>query len=326
MKHRHIHTIFLTLILSVVLIVSGSAGVKLYLSPPGQAYYSSLGIGDSFTVEIIAEADAPGVTLFNFAVTWSPGEAAEFIHPMDGGLLMMTGFFPGSSPDFSRLSGIMPDSTSQNSTGSSGSTPEIAVFTAPAMDSTGPDSLASITFRKQSLSYPTFGLFDAKAYDSGSALVSVTYQTPYINIDADSATISGITLSQATTVVVNIGGSDYQAAVTGNTWTLNIKSVTPELNARQITVKAMDGGSLLNSLAVSDFIRSPGWYISSTNHSERPGDSDGDGDTDSADLMILAQSYNSTAGTDRYDFRCDYDADSAVNLRDLLIFGLNYNR
>ncbi len=324
MKRKCFYTIFLILTFSTVLIANGSASVRLYLSPPGQAYFSSLNIGDTFTLEIIAEADAPGVTLVTFSVAWSPGNSVDFVHPINNGSLMMTGFFPPSDP--SRLSGIMPDVTSESSVGGSGSTPEIAIFTAPALNRTGPDSLVSITFRKQSLSYPTFSLTGAEAYDSTSLLVSVTSQTPYVNTDASNAMMSGPMLFQATAAVVNIGGNDYHASVAGNMWTLDISSVAPGSGLQQITIKAMQGGSLLNSSTVSDFIRSPGWYNSSTDHSERPADSDGDGDTDSADLMIMAQAYSSAAGEDRYDFRCDYNADGVVNLADLLIFGLNYNR
>ena len=324
MKRQYFHTVFLMLVFSTVLAANGNATVKLYLSPPGPAYFSSLNIGDTFTLEIIAEADAPGVTLIVFSAAWSPGSSVEFVHPMNGGSLVMMGFFPSS--DSSRLSGIMPNSTSESSVGSSGSTPEIAVFTAPALNSIGPDSLALITFRKQSSSYPTFSLTDAKAYDSNSSLASVTFRTPYVNTDANNAMMSGPMLTQATSVVVNIGGSDYQAGVAGNTWTLGISSVAPGLSPQQITIKAMQGDSMLNSFTVSDFIRSPGWYSSSTNHSQNPADSDGDGDTDSADLMIMAQAYSSSAGEGRYDFRCDYNADGVVNLTDLLIFGLNYNR
>ena len=324
MKSRYFHAVLLILVLSTVLIAGGSASVRLYLSPPAPAYFSSLNIGDTFTLEIIAEADAPGVTLVVFSAAWSPGGSAEFVHPMNGGSLMMTGFFPSSSA--SRLSGIMPDSTSESSVGNSGSTPEIAVFTAPALNSAGPDSLARITFRKQSSSYPIFSLTNAKAYDSNSSLASVTFRTPYVDTDTNNAMISGPMLTQATAAVVNIGGSDYQTSVAGDTWTLDISSVAPGLSLQQITIKAMQGGSILNSFAVSDFIRSPGWYISSTNHSEDPADSDGDGDTDSVDLMIMAQAYSASAGDDRYDFRSDYNADGVVNLTDLLIFGLNYNR
>ena len=324
MKSRCFRTVFLILVFSTVLIAGGSASVRLYLSPPAPAYFSSLDIGDTFTLEIIAEADVPGVTLVVFSAAWSPGGSAEFVHPMNGGSLTMTGFFPSSSA--SRLSGIMPDSTSESSVGNSGSTPEIAVFTAPALNSAGPDSLARITFRKQSSSYPTFSLTGAKAYDSNSSSTSATFRTPYVHTDTNNAMMSGPMLNQATTVVVNIGGSDHQASVAGNTWTLDISSVAPGLSIQQITVKAMQGGSILNSSTVSDFIRSPGWYSSSTNHSQNPADSDGDGDTDSADLMIMAQAYSSSAGEGRYDFRSDYNADGVVNLTDLLIFGLNYNR
>ena len=326
MKRQYFHTVFLMLVFSTALAVNGNAGVKLYLSPPGPAYFSSLNIGDTFTLDMIAEADAPGVTLITFSVAWSPGSSVEFVHPTNGGSLMMTGFFPPTSFDSSRLSGIMPDSTSESSVGSSGSTPEIAVFTAPALDSAGPDALASITFRKQSSSYPIFSLTGAEAYDSNSSLASVTFRTPYVDTDANNAMMSGPMLTQATAVVVNIGGSDYQAGVAGDMWTLGISSVAPGLSPQQITIKAIQGGSMLNSFTVSDFIRSPGWYSSSTDHSEHPADSDGDGDTDSEDLVIIAQAYSSSAGEGRYDFRCDYNADGAVNLTDLLIFGLNYNR
>ena len=324
MERRRFHTVFLVLIFWAFLAANGSAAVRLYLSPPGPDHFSSLNLGDTFALDIIAEADAPGVTMIVFTVSWSPVSSLNFVHPSSGGSLTMTGFFPPTSFD-SRLSGIMPDFTSESSTGSSGSTPEIAVFTAPALDSVGPDSLASITFRKQSNSYPIFSLTGANAYNSGSTPVPVSYQSSYVNIDAGNGIMSGPMLSQANAVVVSIGGRDYQAEVAGNLWTLDIMAVAPSLNLQQVTIKAMQGGSLLNSVTIGRFIRSTGWYRSSTDHSERPADSDGDGDTDSADLSILARAYGSAAGEERYDFRCDYNMDGVVNLTDFLIYGLNYN-
>jgi hypothetical protein len=314
----------LILMFPLVLVANGNAAVRLYISPPSQASFSSLSIGSTFAVDIMAEADAPGVTLITFRVTWSPGDSVEFIHPMNGGALSMTGFFPPSSA--SRFSGIMPDSTSESATGSSGSTPEIVVFTAPALNSTGPDSLASVTFRKQSSSYPTFGLSNENAYNGSEISVPTTSQTLYVevSIDGSGAVMSGPVFSQADAVTVNIGGSDYQANVIGNTWTLDISSIASGISVQQIVVNAMQGGSPVNSFITYDYIRSPGWYVNPTEHSEHPGDSNGDGSTNSADLMILAQAYGSSAGEDRYDFRCDFSADGVADLRDLLIFGLNY--
>ena len=326
MKRRRFYTVFLILALWIFLIANGSASVRLYLSPPGQAHFSTLNIGDVFALEIIAEADAPGVTMITFSVAWSPDSSLEFVHPTDGGSVTMTGFFPPTSADYSRLSGVMPNSTSESSVGGLGSTPEIVVFTAPALNSAGPDSLVSITFRKQSAVYPTFSLTGANAYNSGGASVPVSYQSSYVNIDASGAIMSGPRFSQADAVVVSVGGRDYQAEAAGDSWTLDIRSVAPTLSLQQVTIKAMQGGSLLNSVTVGGFIRSLGWYSNPTDHSERPADSDGDGDTDSADLAILARAYGSTVGEERYDFRCDYNVDGVASLADLLIFGLNYNR
>lgn len=324
MNWKYCYVTFLVLMFMVIIVPNGLAAAKLYLSPPSPANYDNLNIGEAFTLQIIAEADSPGVTMFSITVSWSPSSAVEFIHPMSGGSLMMTGFFPSSSGD-SRLSGIMPNSTSQFSSGSAGSTPAMAIFTAPALNSTGPDSLMSITFRKQSSTYPVFGA-SGSGYNSAGSSVPVNSQTPYVSVDADDAEVTGAMLSQATGVIVNIDGTDYQASVAGGTWTLDISNVAPATSARQITVNAMQGGSLLSSFTTSDLIRSPGWYVSATNHSGTPADSDGDGDTDSTDLLILAQAYGSSAGGDLYDYRCDYNGDGVVNLGDFLIFGLNYNR
>jgi hypothetical protein len=320
-------------------------------------------MGDHFTVEVIAEADAPGVTLFTFTMTWTPVDSVEFVRPEDndgdnnpddlfdeadedpvdgmdndgdGAIdedppeLFMTGFFPPTSPDFSRLSTIVPNWRTQEATGSAGTTPEIVVFTAPAENYTGPDSLAKITFRKLSVSQPTFSLTNATAeqYVAGSETmtVPVIFRGAYVSIDVGSAQMSGAMLSQATAVVVVINGNDYPADVTGDAWTLDIKTVLPSLTAQPVTVNAMKDGNLLSSIAIMDFIRSPGWFESEGNRSEHPADSDGSGSTDFFDLVRLGQSYNASAGIDRYDFRSDYNADGAVNLRDLLIIASYYGR
>jgi hypothetical protein len=361
MRYRYFHVIFLALVFSTALVVGGNADVNLYLCPPSPAYFSSLSIGDHFTIEVIAEADAPGVILFAFTVTWAPVDSVEFVRPEDndgdnnpddvldeadedpvdgvdndgdGAIdedppeLFMTGFFPPT--DSSRLSGIVPNWRTQEVMGSPGATPEIAVFTAslPPTNYTGPDSLAKVTFRKLSASQPTFSLTNATAeqYLSGTEAMTVPaiYRGAYVSIDVGSAQMSGAMLSQATSVVVAIGGNDYPAVVTGDTWTLDIKTTVPSLDAQPVTVEAMQNGDLLSSITIMGLIRSWGWYESEENHSEHPADSDGSGSTDFFDLVRLGQSYNTFAGVGRYDFRSDYNADGVVNLYDLLILVLKY--
>jgi hypothetical protein len=281
-------------------------------------------------VEIAAEADAPGVMLFTFMLTWTPGGSAEFVRPTNSGSqeLVMTGFFPPSTPDFSRLSGIAPDWTSELSMGSLGITPEITVYTAPAANYAGVDSLAKITFQKLSTSYPSFSMINAKAFrhlgGSESAQETVTFQTAYSGADVIQAAMSGTKPSSATSVTVNIGGRDYSADVIGDSWLLDIANVKPNLSPQTVTVTTMQGGTLLTSVTTLDVIKSPGWFESQTNHSEQPGDADGDGDTDLADLLKFGQSYGKYSGDTNYDFRCDYNADGKVNLVDLLILGLYY--
>lgn len=330
MRCKHSFIIFLALVFLTVLATVGSAEVRLYLYLPSPSYFSSLNTGDSFTVEVIAEVDNPGVTLFTFLATWTPAGSVEFVRPTGVQELVMTGFFPPSSPDFSRLSGIAPDWTSDSAVGNSGATSEITVYTAPAENYAGTDSLARITLRKLSSSYPSINLTNAKAVQhlggSESAWVTVTTQIAYAGADAGQAIMSGIKPSQATSVVVNIGGRDYSANVTGDTWMLDIASITPSLSAQSVTVRAMQGGTPLTTVTIMEVIRSPGWFENQGNHSEQPGDSDGDGDTDLTDLLKFGQSYNTFAGDSGYDFRSDYNADSSVNLIDLLILGLYYGK
>jgi hypothetical protein len=323
MKCKYLSAI---LIFSMILIVNANAGVDLYLCPPSPAYFSSLNTGDNFTVEVVASAGSPGVTMITFTVTWTPQGSASFVRPMSESSqeLVMTGFFPQSS--FNRFSGIAPDWTSQSATGMPGSTPEISVFTAPALNSTDPDSLARITFKKLSSSYPTFGLTGASAAQSDSTWVSVTAHTTFANVDAAGAEISGVMLPQATSMVVNIGGRDYTADVIGNTWKLNIKSLRPSLAAQPINLKVMRSTSLLTSLTIMDMVRSNGWYQDAGNHSEHPGDGNGDGIVNALDLAGLALSYGSSAESQRYDFRYDFNADGFVNLADLLMLGQHYGR
>ncbi len=324
MGHKHCYIVFSALVFLIVLTVNGNAVVDMYLCPPSPAYFSSLGVGESFTVEVIAEADAPGVMLFAFTVTWTPEGSVEFVRPTSeySPELAMTGFFPPS--DFSRLSGIVPNWQTQEIAGSPGATPEICVFTAPAANYTGPDSLARITFKKLSASQPAFNIINATAaqYLSGSesTWVPVTAHIDYAAVDINSAMMFGTMLSQATAVIVTISGNDYLVDVAGDSWSLEMKNTMPSLTAQPVTVKAMQGGSLLSSIIITDFIRSPGWYESGISHSDHPGDSDGNGSKDVYDLVRLGQSYNSSVEEDRYDFRSDFNADGAVNLADLLIF------
>jgi hypothetical protein len=300
------------------------ADVKLHLCPPSPEYFFSLGVGEDFILEIIAESDAPGVSLLSFTVTWTPENSVEFVIPRDETNLTVTGFFPPTSLDFRRLTGIAPNWRTANIPVIPGATPEISIFTAPAANYIGPDSLTKITLRKLSSSYPSFSLKDAKAvqYISGSESiwVNVSFDTNFVEAKADQAQISGVMFSQADSVMVNIGGADLQANVVGGSWMLDIKNISPSLNTQPITVKARRGGNLLNSLTVFDFIRSPGWYENPDNHSQHPGDCNGDGVKDVLDLMKLGQAYSSSVGDVRYDFRADYNADGMVNLSDLLIF------
>jgi hypothetical protein len=318
--------LFAILIFSMILIVNANAGVDLYLCPPSPAYFSSLNTGDNFTMEVVARADSPGVTLITFTVTWTPGSSVSFARPTSESSqeLVMTGFFPQSS--FNRFSGIAPDWTSESATGSPGSTPAISVFTAPALDRTDPDSLARITFRKLSSSYPTFRLTGTSAAQSDSTWVSVTAHTTFADVDVAGAEISGVLLPQTTSMVMSIGGMDYTADVTGNTWKLNIKTLRPSLAAQPINLKVMRSATLLTSLTIMDMVRSSGWYQDAGNHSEHPGDGNGDGTVDSSDLAGLGQSYGLSAGSPRYDFRYDFNADGVVNLADLLVLGRHFGR
>jgi len=330
MRYRYSFIIFLALIFVTVLTTAGNAAVKLYLYPPGPAYFSSLNVGDSFTVEIAAEAADPGVTLFTFMMAWLPGSSVEFVRPANSGSqeLVMTGFFPSSTPDFSRLSGIAPDWTSESAMGMPGTTPEITVYTAPAGNYAGMDLLAKITLRKLSTFYPSFNMINAKAFrhlgGSESAQEAVTFQTAYSGADVVQAVMAGTKPSQANLVTVNIGGRNYSANVAGNAWLLDIVNVKPNLSAQPVTITAMKNGAPLISVTTMDIIRSPGWFESQLDHSEQPGDADGDGDTDLSDLMKFRPCYGSSLGDSQYDFRCDYNANGVVNLVDLLILGLYY--
>ena len=318
--------LFAVLIFSMILTGNANAGVDLYLCPPSPAYFSSLNTGDNFTVEVVARADSPGVTLITFTVTWTPGSSASFVRPTSESSqeLVMTGFFPQSS--FNRFSGIAPDWTSESATGSPGATPAISVFTAPALNSTGPDSLVRITFKKLSSFYPTFRLTGTSAAQSDSTWVSVTAHTTFVDVDVAGAEISGVLMPQTTSMVVNIGGMDYTADVTGNTWKLNIKTLRPSLAAQSINLKVMRSATLLTNLTIMDMVRSNGWYQDAGNHSEHPGDGNGDGTVNSSDLDGLGQSYGSLVGSPRYDLRYDFNADGVVNLADLLVLGRHFGR
>ena len=325
MGYKHSYIIFLVLVLSAVLVVSADAAVNLYLYPPSQDYFSSLNIGNNFTVEIVASVDDPGVTLFAFTVAWTPEVSVEFVHPVseNSSELVMTGFFPPT--DSNHLSETAPNWRSPAISGGSGATPEIVVFTAPAANYSGTDSLVRITFRKLSVSQPTFTLnVNATAAqrlgETESIWIPASPRTAYTKIDFGSAQMSGVMLPQATGAVVTVGGNDYPANVVGNKWALEIKTVLPGFVVQPVMVKFMQGDSLLTSVTTMEIIRSPGWFKSAENHGEPIGDSDGNGSKDLLDLVILAQSYRTSAGNIRYDFRCDYNADGVVNLADLLIF------
>ena len=89
--------VILLILASLAVCASGvDAAASLYLCSPSPSYFSSLNIGDSCAVEIIAEADDPGVTLFVFTIAWTPAGAVEFVSPGSEGSssLTMTGFFP----------------------------------------------------------------------------------------------------------------------------------------------------------------------------------------------------------------------------------------
>ena len=55
----------------------------------------------------------------------------------------------------------------------------------------------------------------------------------------------------------------------------------------------------------------------------RPGDANGDGKVDFADLLILAQNYGNTGATFAQG---DFDGDGVVDFTDLLILAQNYDR
>lgn len=326
-NNRQFHIAIILLILlgiSTAVINSVYANVNLYLCPPGPAYLSSINIGDNFSLDIIAESDLPGVTLIVFTVTWSPESSLKFIYPAseNSSELAMTGFFPLTSPDSSRISGILPNWTTPKKTPEA--TPEISAYTAPPQNFTGPDSLVRVTFKKLSADQPMFSITNIKAaqYIGGSevAWVSANFQTLNISIDAVNAQMSGRMLSRTTSVIISEGGNSYQATVSGNTWALNIKDFTPGITAQPVTIEFRQDNNILTSLTIFDIVRSPGWFESPENHSQHPGDNDGDGNKDILDLVRLGLAYGSSVGDERYDYRVDYNADGIVDHVDLLIF------
>ena len=61
-----------------------------------------------------------------------------------------------------------------------------------------------------------------------------------------------------------------------------------------------------------------GWYGDTWEHRPaHPGDVDGDGDVDLADLSLLLAAYNSCTGDPDYDPDADFDDDGCVDLADL---------
>ena len=332
MARRLFPLVFMAAFFMGILPMFADAEVRMYVCSPDSDYFSSLGVNQEFSVQIMAEADAPGVTMMSFRLSWTPAGSVAYVPPVSEALpkLTMTGFFPQSSADFSRLSGVVPDWTTPYAVGSSGETPEIAVFTAPPENYAGPDLLAKITFKKLAEPAPVFSVAGATAqeYLSGSQTAPVQVQSypSAIRIDLANAKVSGDMFARATGVMVGIGANDYQAAVAGNQWSLSIKSVSPSLNSLPITVKSMEGGSTLTTVTITGLIRSPGWFVSNQNKSDHPGDGNGNGTADIFDLLILGKSYSSSAGEQKYDFRADYNADGSVGLVDLLILGQHYNQ
>ncbi len=55
-----------------------------------------------------------------------------------------------------------------------------------------------------------------------------------------------------------------------------------------------------------------------------PGDIDGDGHVDVADLLILVGSWGKARGQTAFDARCDFDADGRVGILDLLVVVNNW--
>ncbi|MBD3184785.1 hypothetical protein GF312_21060 [Candidatus Poribacteria bacterium] len=320
------------IIFSALIINIAQADVSLYICAPTPDYFVSLSTGQTFNVEILAEADAPGVTMMAFRLSWTPANSAEFVNPTDASpsSLSITGFFPQTTPDSSRVSGIAPDWTTQYSDGDFGLSPEITVFTAPAVNHSEADSLIKATFRKNSNTYPQFDITDASSYQySGgpsSTTVTVNYYNDMFSKQLEKAEISGRMLSQANQVVVNIAGNDFQAEINGSYWSADIKNATPANSPQPLEIRYFQGNNLLTSFVVMDFIRSTGWYQSSSLSGQKPGDSDGDGSTGISDLLRLGKSYNTTAGSSGYDFRSDYNSDGLINLTDLLILGRNYGQ
>jgi hypothetical protein len=140
--------------------------------------------------------------------------------------------------------------------------------------------------------------------DNGSteryvARIIVGFDRPMVNVSPDDLTLS----AGLVTGVDGSGKGPYLFTVTG-------------LPGGAITATIGGDTASLDGVALSPHA----WTFQML----CPGDADGDGHADVADLLILAGCWGKKFGQPAYDPRCDFNADGRVNILDLLMLVNNW--
>lgn len=100
------------------------------------------------------------------------------------------------------------------------------------------------------------------------------------------------------------------------------QNTTLQLNPRATGILAVSGSSIVQTTAATV----TGASVQFSSVARVPGDIDGDGHTNLADLKLLVAAWNSTPTSGNWNANADLDKDNYVGLSDLKILIANWNR
>jgi hypothetical protein len=193
----------------------------------------------------------------------------------------------------------------------------------------------------------TLSFESSELSDSNANLISYVSQEGTVNVTALTLVTQTVTVNQ-TEYTVELtsnstipSGSQFLVDVSNQTVSVNVTGMSGSMGFCNLTLpKAVMNGTfavLINGTAVA-YMKTENathymLYFTYAQSFEQvqvlltiQGDINGDRKVALADLVLLANAYNSVPGSPKWDGRCDLNRDNRISLQDLVLLAKNYGK
>jgi hypothetical protein len=209
------------------------------------------------------------------------------------------------------------------------------LFTATFMGDIVNNGTSTLSFESSELSDSSANLISYEAHESTANVTSLTVVTQTVTVGQTEYTFE---LTSNSTIP---GGSQFLVDVSNKTVSLNVTGMSGSVGFCNLTIpKAVMNGTfavLINGTAIAyTKTENATHYMLYFTYSQSfeqiqvlltiQGDINGDRKVSLADLVLLANAYNSVPGDPRWDGRCDLNRDNRVSLQDLVLLAKNYGK